>query len=24
VTELMVEPNPGLDVSSADSVLAKL
>jgi peroxiredoxin len=24
VTELMVEPNPGLDVSSAESVLAKL
>jgi glutaredoxin/glutathione-dependent peroxiredoxin len=24
VTELMVEPGPGLDVSSADSVLAKL
>ena len=24
VTELMVEPNPGLDVSSADSVLARL
>jgi glutaredoxin/glutathione-dependent peroxiredoxin len=24
VTELMVEPSPGLDVSSADSVLAKL
>jgi glutaredoxin/glutathione-dependent peroxiredoxin len=24
VTELMVEPNPGVDVSSADSVLAKL
>jgi peroxiredoxin len=24
VTELLVEPAPGLDVSSADSVLAKL
>ena len=24
VTELMVEPNPGVDLSSADSVLAKL
>jgi glutaredoxin/glutathione-dependent peroxiredoxin len=24
VTELMVEPNPGVDVSSAESVLAKL
>jgi peroxiredoxin len=24
VTELMVEPNPGLDVSSAEAVLAKL
>jgi glutaredoxin/glutathione-dependent peroxiredoxin len=24
ITELMVEPAPGLDVSSADSVLAKL